>query len=89
MPSGGPRGPHPLPGGDPELARPEVLARPVPLGVEVERDGRAWLLRSGGRGVALTLDSLRQLRRVPGAVELRLRAELPAAVERKQRFSRA
>ena len=75
--------------GDPELARPEVLARPVPLVVEVERDGRPWLLRSGGRGIALTLDSLRRLRTVPGAVELRLRAEPPAAIERKQRYNRA
>jgi DNA polymerase-3 subunit alpha len=77
------------PDDDPELARPEVLARPVPLVVEAERDGRPWLLRSDGRGIALTLDSLRRLRAVPGAVELRLRADLPAPAERKQRFSRA
>ncbi|MBK7770185.1 MAG: DNA polymerase III subunit alpha [bacterium] len=79
----------PPPGPDPELAPPEVMARPVPLVVAVERDGKPWLLRSGARNVALTLDSLRQLRRVPGLEELRLRVDLPAAIERKQRYNRA
>ena len=79
----------PPPGPDPELAPPAVLARPVPLVVAVERDGKPWLLRSGARNVALTLDSLRQLRRVPGLEELRLRVDLPAAIERKQRYNRA
>ncbi|MBM4131798.1 hypothetical protein FJ250_12355 [bacterium] len=74
---------------DPELAPLEVLARPVPLVVAVERDGKPWLLRSEGRRLALTLDNLRALRNVSGLVELRLRTSLPAAVERKQRFSRA
>ena len=64
-----------------------VLARPVPLVVEVKRAGTKWLLKSGGRNIALTLDSLRELRRLPGASGLRLRAALPAPVERKQRFS--
>ncbi len=76
-------------GPDPELARPEVLARPVPLVVEVERDGKSWLIKSQGRSVALTLASLRLLRGLPGVVDLRIRAELPAAIERRQRFSRA
>ncbi|MBK6732820.1 MAG: hypothetical protein IPG61_01760 [bacterium] len=66
-----------------------MMARPVPLVVAVERDGKPWLLRSGARNVALTLDSLRQLRRVPGLEELRLRVDLPAAIERKQRYNRA
>ena len=74
--------------GDPDLAPAAVLAKPVPLVVEVERDGRTWLIRSGGRSLALTLDSLRALRQVPGARGLRLRAELPAPVERKMRFGR-
>ncbi len=75
-------------GGDPDLAPAAVLAQPVPLVVEVERDGRSWLIRSGGRSLALTLDSLRALREVPGARGLRLRAELPPPVERKMRFGR-
>jgi DNA polymerase-3 subunit alpha len=78
-----------IPAGDPELARPEVLARPVPLVVAVEREGKPWLLRSEGRNLALNLDSLRRLRQVPGLVELRLRVALPAAGERKQRYNRA
>ncbi|MFO7608509.1 MAG: hypothetical protein R6X35_04830 [Candidatus Krumholzibacteriia bacterium] len=78
----------PAPGPDPDLVAPPVLAQPVPLVVEVERDGRAWLIRSGGRTLALTLDSLRALRRVPGAQGLRLRSELPGPVERKLRFGR-
>ena len=72
---------------DPELAVEPLLARPVPLVVEVLREGTRWLLKSGGRSIALTLDSLRELRRVPGARGLRLRATLPAPVERKQRFT--
>jgi hypothetical protein len=72
---------------DPEL-QPEVqLAQPVPLVVEVQREGTTWLLKSGGRRMSLTLDSLRELRRVPGATGLRLRAALPTPVERKQRFT--
>ena len=83
-----PAAPDPDPAGDPDLAPREPLARPVPLVVEVERGGRSWLIRSGGRRLALTLDSLRALRGVPGARGLRLRAALPAPVERKARFGR-
>ena len=72
---------------DPELQAEPLLARPVPLVVEVQRDGTKWLLRSGGRNIALTLDSLRQLRQVSGATGLRLRANLPAPIERKKRFN--
>ena len=54
--------------------------------LEVKRDGRTWLLKSGGRNLALTLDSLRQLRRVPGLNEMHLRTKLLAPIERKQRF---
>ena len=72
--------------GDPDLAPPPVLARPVPLVVEVERDGKTWLVKSDGKNIALTLDSLRRLRQVPGGGELRLRAALPAAIEKKKRF---
>jgi hypothetical protein len=72
--------------GDPDLAPPPVMARPVPLVVEVERDGKTWLVKSDGRNIALTLDSLRRLRQVPGGGELRLRATLPAAIEQKKRF---
>jgi DNA polymerase-3 subunit alpha len=72
---------------DPELQEEPLLARPVPLVIEVERGGTRWLLKSGGRNIALTLDSLRELRRVPGARGLRLRAGLPAPIERKQRFT--
>jgi DNA polymerase-3 subunit alpha len=74
-------------GSDPELQAEPLLARPVPLVVEVQREGTRWLLKSGGRRIALTLDSLRELRRVPGAEGLRLRASLPAPIERKQRFT--
>ncbi len=88
-PDGGGADPALPVGPDPELARPPVLARPVPLVVEVEREGKPWLLRSDGRGVALTLVSLRRLRALPGVVTLRVRTELPAAVERRQRFNRA
>ncbi len=63
-----------------------ALYRPGPLVVEVERDGKTWLVKSDGRNIALTLDSLRRLRQVPGGGELRLRATLPAAIEQKKRF---
>ncbi len=63
-----------------------LLARPVPLVISVEREGKSWLLKSGDRNIALTLDSLRRLRRVPGAGKLRLRTVLPAPIERKKRF---
>ncbi len=71
---------------DPEMAPEPTLARPVPLVISVERDGKSWLLKSGDRNIALTLDSLRRLRQVPGAEKLRLRTVLPAPVERKKRF---
>jgi DNA polymerase-3 subunit alpha len=79
-------------GGDPDQdpdnpSAPAVLAKPVPLIVEVQRGDTRWLLRSGERRVALTLESLRELRRVPGVKQLRLDAGLPAPPERKQRFS--
>lgn len=73
-------------GQDPELMPEPVLARPVPLVVEVKRDGRTWLLKSGGRNLALTLDSLRALRKVPGMQKMHLRVRLAAPIERKQRF---
>jgi hypothetical protein len=52
----------------------------------VEREGKSWLLKSGNRNIALTLDSLRRLRQVPGAGVLRLRTVLAAPIERKKRF---
>ncbi len=73
-------------GTDPELLPDPVLARPVPLVVEVHRDGRTWLLKSGARNLALTLDSLRRLRQVPGMGSIHLRCNLPAPIERKKRF---
>ncbi len=73
-------------GEDPDLIPPPVLARPIPLVVEVERDGKTWLLKSEGRNIALSLDSLRRLRQIPGTGALRLRAALPAPVEQKKRF---
>ena len=75
------------PGGDPgDEEKTQVLARPVPLIVEVERDDKCWLLQSGGRSIALTLESLRRLRQVHGAEGLRLRTVLPAPVEPRKRF---
>jgi hypothetical protein len=74
------------PGEDPDFLPEPTLARPVPLVISVERDGKSWLLRSDERKIALTLDSLRRLRQVPGAEELRLRTVLPTPVERKKRF---
>ena len=44
------------------MAPEPTLARPVPLVISVERDGKSWLLKSGDRNIALTLDSLRRLR---------------------------
>lgn len=72
---------------DPELVVEPLLARPVPLVISVERDGKSWLLKSEGRNIALTLDSLRRLRQVPGCELLRLRPVLPAPIERKKRFN--
>ncbi len=70
-----------------DLVPPEpVLAIPVPLVVDTRRDGRDWLLRSSGRNVALTLDSLRRLRGIAGVKEVRLSAVLLAPLEHKQRF---
>jgi len=70
-----------------DLVPPEpVLAIPVPLVVDTRRDGRDWLLRSSGRNVALTLDSLRRLRGIAGVKEVRLSAVLLAPLEQKQRF---
>ena len=71
---------------DLELAVEPLFARPVPLVISVERDGKSWLLKSADRKIALTLDSLRRLRRVPGAEMLRLCTVLPAPIERKKRF---
>ncbi len=73
-------------GEDPDFLPEPTLARPVPLVISVEREGKSWLLQSEERKIALTLDSLRCLRQVPGAEELRLRTVLPAPVERKKRF---
>ncbi|MFT5232773.1 MAG: hypothetical protein ACI9UK_000584, partial [Candidatus Krumholzibacteriia bacterium] len=73
-------------GPDPDLIVAEVLAKPVPLVIEVDRDGKTWLLKSEGRNIALTLESLRRLRQVPGTSALRLRAVLPAAPVQKKRF---
>jgi len=73
-------------GVDPDLAPEPTLARPVPLVISVERDGKSWLLKSDGRNIALTLDSLRRLRQVPGSEKLRLRTVLPAPIESKKRF---
>ncbi len=73
-------------GEDPEFAPEPLLARPVPLVISVERDGKSWLLKSADRKIALILDSLRRLRLVPGADKLRLRPVLPAPKERKKRF---
>jgi DNA polymerase-3 subunit alpha len=74
------------PDGDPDRPSAVTLARPVPLVVAVEREGISWLLKSEGRSIALNLDSLRRLRAVPGASNLRLRASLPAPVEAKKRY---
>ncbi len=71
---------------DPELEPEPQLAQPVPLVVEVNRDSRTWLLKSGGRRLALTLESLRELREIPGMKGMKLRTRLPAPVERKRRF---
>jgi DNA polymerase-3 subunit alpha len=71
---------------DPEMAPEPVLARPVPLIISVEREGKSWLLKSADRKIALTLESLRRLRRVPGGEKLRLRTMVPAPIERKKRF---
>jgi len=73
-------------GQDPEFAVEPLLALPVPLVISVERDGKSWLLKSADRSIALTLDSLRLLRQVPGAEKLRLRTVLPAPIERRKRF---
>jgi DNA polymerase-3 subunit alpha len=74
------------PGQDQDFAPEPTLARPVPLVISVERDGKSWLLKSEKRNIALTLDSLRLLRQVPGAEKLRLRTVLAAPIERKKRF---
>jgi len=74
------------PDADPELIESPVMARPVPLVIEVEREGKTWLLKSEGRNIALCLDSLRRLRLVPGAGRLGMQAALPAPVEQKRRF---
>jgi len=71
---------------DPDLLPEPALARPVPLVVEVERHGKTWHLQSAGRSIALTLDSLRRLRQLTGARELKLRASLPAPTAQKKRF---
>ena len=73
-------------GPDPELGPEPVLARPIPLVVRVERGGKRWLLRSGGRNLTLTLDSLRQLRKVPGVSGIGLKVQLAAKIEKKRRF---
>jgi len=62
------------------------MARPVPLVVEVERDGKTWLVRSEGRSIALVLDSLRELRGIPGTSALRLQVTLPPPPAYKKRF---
>ncbi len=72
---------------DPQGEAVVPYARPVPLVVQVEREGKTWLLKSGIRNLALTLDCLRCLRGLPGVRRIRMRATLPAAPERRRRFS--
>ncbi len=86
--SGSPaEGPAEDPSRDPDEGPGPVLARPVPLLVQVRREGRTWMLKSGARNLTLTLDSLRRLRVLPGVEAIRMRAVLPAAPERKRRFT--
>ena len=51
----------------------------VPVTVILHRNSERWVVRSRGRGLALTLDVLRRLRRLPGLRRLRLRTTVPAA----------
>jgi DNA polymerase-3 subunit alpha len=66
-----------------------VLAQPIPVTVDTSRDGRSWLLRSSGRNLALTLDSLRRLRALPGVRAVCLRVAVPPAIPRLRRRSAA
>ncbi len=60
------------------------LAVPAPVCIDTRREGRPWLLQTGRR-LALTLDSLRELRQVPGLGRVRLDVRLPAAPQRAAR----
>ncbi len=59
----------------------ENLAVPVPVMIDTRRDGRPWLLQCGRR-LSLTLDSLRELRQIPGLRGMHLDVRLPAAPQR-------
>jgi hypothetical protein len=61
-------------------------AVPVPVLVDARREGRTWLLQSG-RKLALTLESLRALRALPGVEGVRLSVRLPAAPAARNRGS--
>jgi hypothetical protein len=63
------------------IAPSDDCALPVPVMVDTRRDGRPWLLQCGRR-LSLTLDSLRELRQIPGLRRVRLDVRLPAAPQR-------
>jgi DNA polymerase-3 subunit alpha len=69
------------------VALDENTAVPVPVMIDARRDGRPWLLQCG-RKLALTLDSLRELRQIPGLCRVRLDVKLPAAPQRGGRGGR-
>ncbi len=71
---------------DPDAPASVIYANPVPMVIQVERDGRRWLLKSGARNLTLTLGCLRRLRKLPGVRSIRMRAQLPAPPEPRRRF---
>ncbi len=69
--AGGPAVTAPAPGGG------------VPLLVQLRRQGREWLLRSTASRIALSLEALRALRRLPGGERITLRCAVPGLPARR------
>jgi len=61
-----------------------LLAQPVPVVIDARRENRPFLLQTQ-RSLALTLESLRALRTLPGLRRIGLEVRLPAAPQRGSR----
>lgn len=72
---------------DPATADVAIEPRTVPLLVEVARGGHRWLLRSRSRRVALSLQTLRRMRALPGVDSIHIRCGLPAPPPRQRNGS--
>ncbi len=86
LPTAGSDGLHQLGALFDRFGEPSESATPVPLVISTDRPSRRWVLRSAARRMRLTLESLRGLRRLPGARGLRLLVKIPGPPQQQRRF---